>query len=287
MPKRPFGRSGFGGTVPAMFTKLRGRGRLAGIAAVIPLALGLAIAGGQPAAAAPALNYVALGDSYTAGQGGGAPYDECLRTEFGYPAQVHALPSIDLISLPACAGATTSSVRTQQLPARADFTVRLVTLTVGGNDLGFYDVGRYCPTDPVKCTELLTVTRTEALTLFSNLVKTYWAVKAKFPVARVVVLTYPRLFVPGFEVPGEVPSSFTAAVNAAGDAVHKVIVAAARISPVTLVDVRDEFRDHAIGSPEPWIDFSAEPTTTLHPNAIGYRQGYFQALVNAGVVPPQ
>lgn len=255
--------------------------------AAVPLAVGLVAGAAQPAAAAPApLKYVALGDSYSAGQGGGGPYDSCNRSDFGYPVLISELPSINLqtIPIPACQGATTASVL-GQLPARADWTTRLVTLTVGGNNLGFSRLG-VCATDPVECAKLLTITPTEAADLFSALVETYWAVKAKYPLARVVVLTYPRLFVPGYRTQ-VLPATFSAAVNASGAVLNEIVVAAAQVSPVTLVDVRDEFKDHAIGSAVPWISFSTDPIASLHPNAVGYRSGYFQALVNDGVIPPR
>lgn len=269
-----------------MFKQLRGRkGRLVGIVAAIPLALGALVGVASPAAAATApIKYVAIGDSYTAGQGGGTPLDACLHTTGGYPVHVHNLAAYDLKAFPACVGATTTDVRTRQLAGAPDLSVGLVTLTVGGNDLGFSDLGRVCAVDQAGCAAILTVTPTEAATLFNNLVKTYWAAKAKYPLAKIVVLSYPRLFKSGFSAPG-LPVAFSTAVNAGGDVVHQVIVAAAKVSPVTFVDVRDEFRGHEIGTAQPWINFSADPLFTLHPNATGYRYGYFQALVNDRVVP--
>ena len=80
--------------------------------------------------------YVALGDSYAAGQGGSQQYvNNCLRSPNGYPALLDAENQIHLRANAACTGATTSDVADEQLSALKQGT-RLVTLTVGAADLG-------------------------------------------------------------------------------------------------------------------------------------------------------
>ncbi len=284
MAEAPFLAPAIGSTVRAMFTKLRGRkGRLAGIVAAIPLALGL-VAAAQPAAAyGGPLRYVALGDSYTAGQGAGF-YDDsgCNRSPLGYPGILVVKQRAELVANPSCQGVTAEEVRTTQLPPVPDPTVDLVTLTVGGNDLGFNTLLPACsagPTAPT-CLAVLEVTPQEAADLFVALLATYSAVQATYPNARVVVLSYPRLF--GGVLQNQ---QYAAALNRGTDVLNQVVLAATQAAGVTFVDVRDEFAGHEIGTRYPWINVSLDPVAALHPTAIGYAFGYYKALVNDGIVP--
>ncbi len=111
-----------------------------------------------PAAAAPTPRYVALGDSYASGEGQ-APYQDgtdtatngCHRSErLSYPALLDGigLPGYTNLTSVACSGALTASLvadvpdrsnEPPQLAAVTPATTR-VTLTVGGNDIGFATV---------------------------------------------------------------------------------------------------------------------------------------------------
>ena len=96
----------------------------------------------------PVRTWVAMGDSYAAGQGandysGG----HCRRSANSYWALLHGSLRNGLTSpaekFVACSGATTATVRADQLAA-LDPTTRLVTISVGGNDLGFAGVLTAC-----------------------------------------------------------------------------------------------------------------------------------------------
>src|SRR4051794_2361731 len=92
-----------------------------------------------PAHAATAVDYVALGDSYSSGTGA-PPYTSsmlCLRSPRGYPQLWVAGHTVSSFRYVACSGATTGSMSGQlrALGAGTD----LVTVTVGGNDVGFAD----------------------------------------------------------------------------------------------------------------------------------------------------
>lgn len=92
--------------------------------------------------------YVALGSSYAAGPGITPVVDvRCLRSGRNYPHQVAAALNLKLIDV-TCSGATTANIlRTPQrtrtgvgLRPQIDAVTpaaRLVTVTVGGNDLGY------------------------------------------------------------------------------------------------------------------------------------------------------
>ncbi|WP_210479492.1 SGNH/GDSL hydrolase family protein [Naasia sp. SYSU D00948] len=271
-----------------MLTQRRGRqGRLAGIVAGVPLALGLVAAAASPAVAAPEPTlYVAIGDSYTAGQGS-IPFDPanlpCNQSPLGYPNLVDAVEGVELVANTACAGATTAQVLAVLATATPDPTVDLVTLTLGGNDLGFSALGPACfgPTaDPALCQALLTVTKEEADALTASLVAVYTELQRVFPEADIVVLGYPNLFSP--DAHGD---DFTRALLKGGDELNKAVRKAAHEAGVIYVDVRDEFRHHELGSEDSWIGGPTDPIGFLHPTAEGYQLGYFQALVNEGVIP--
>jgi lysophospholipase L1-like esterase len=103
-------------------------------------------------------SYVALGDSYTAGPGipqqvGDPP--GCVRSDHNYPHLV--APSLRLPALrdASCIGARTADMTSPQNhdvgsspnPAqfdRLDGNTRVVTLQIGGNDIGFYEIAYAC-----------------------------------------------------------------------------------------------------------------------------------------------
>ena len=265
--------------------------RLAALGAALSLALGIAAGSAAPAVAhGDEVRYIALGDSYSSGQGAGGEDPVCLRGPNGYPDLIGASDAYDveLVENRACRETTTTTLLTRQLlpPARS---VGLVTLTVGGNDAGFAGLVAACPNFQLlpACRAILTITPTEEFVLTTKLRLTYAAVRAGFPSAHVVVLGYPRLFTAE-------PSSgdFFGAVVAAGDRLNGIIERAAGYAGVTYVGVADEFDTHEVPVPFPapapdsWI--GADPTngiTFLHPNAAGYREGYVRALDAAGVLP--
>ncbi len=105
---------------------------------------------------APRGSYAALGDSYAAGMLTGAPIGSprgCLRSAEDYPhvvqGSLHAATFTDV----SCTGATTAdalaaeSVPGGQNPPQADAvsaSTTLVTLTLGGNDIGFDSILEHC-----------------------------------------------------------------------------------------------------------------------------------------------
>src|SRR6476620_6394642 len=82
-------------------------------------------------------HYAALGDSYSAGVGA-QPSTGCGRNALSYPAlfkEQEGIPDAGF-DFAACGGATTADVRNGQLGGLTAQT-DLVTITVGGNDIGF------------------------------------------------------------------------------------------------------------------------------------------------------
>ena len=96
-----------------MFSPMTARDRFVARLVTMLIALaGLVTVGTLPAAAdKPGVQYVALGDSYAAGQGGGDYLNDCLESLNGYPIYLlEPRRRIDLRANAACTGASTSVV---------------------------------------------------------------------------------------------------------------------------------------------------------------------------------
>src|ERR1700733_3409699 len=109
-------------------------------------ALGLAaavIGTGIPAQAASAVHYVALGDSYSSGVGAGSTSGSCGQSPNAYPALWEEANSPAAFPFPACSGATTGDVISSQLSSLNSSTT-LVSITIGGNDVGFTSIMETC-----------------------------------------------------------------------------------------------------------------------------------------------
>ena len=93
--------------------------------------------------------YVALGDSFAAFGPVAAPMsgpESCLRSSRNYPAVLAESPQIaDMVDV-TCGGARTTDMTTRQIaqtPPQFDALTGdtdLVTLSIGGNDIGFGDI---------------------------------------------------------------------------------------------------------------------------------------------------
>src|SRR5258708_30437888 len=107
----------------------------------LPIALAAALTGLSAFAATPALaggpiSYVALGASYSSGDGAGNYSDgSCLQSANAYPVLWHNAHGGSFVNA-TCAGATTSDVISSQLGGLSASTT-LVSITIGGNDVGF------------------------------------------------------------------------------------------------------------------------------------------------------
>lgn len=183
--------------------------------------------------------YAALGDSYSSGEGAGqyAPgtdtgADRCHRSADAYPERIAAADKARRpLTFVACSGATTYDLSHPNHlfagePAQQDALSplnRKVSLTIGGNDLGFADVlgacvttpghdGRGCSEDPRL--DAVVSARLAALagqgpatasggTPITPVATVLADLHARAPQARIFVGAYPELF-------GDDPSDFTA-----------------------------------------------------------------------------
>ncbi len=182
----------------------------------------------------------------------------------------------------ACSGARAHDVITSQLSGLSSRTA-LVSLTVGGNDIGFADVMKTCVTRGENAC-LATVARAER-TMDHVLPGTYdgllQSVTKAAPHARVVVLGYPHLYADRACAAGMVTRRSQTALNAAADHLDRVIAGRARAHKgAVFADVRPAFAGHGVCSADSWINPPSLLTADVsyHPTAQGQRKGYLPAL---------
>jgi lysophospholipase L1-like esterase len=148
----------------------------------------------------PVRTWVAMGDSYASGQGADLYFGgSCRRSKNAYWSLLHDKLKLGLQSdtsdFVACSGATTADVLAHQLGA-LDVNTRLVTLSVGGDDLNFKHVATSCAKpEGQSCKDALAAafTKSHLQTLRANLRKTYAAIRSHAPSATVFVTGYPNL----------------------------------------------------------------------------------------------
>jgi hypothetical protein len=199
------------------------------IALLVALAVFIAPASGPQTGAV----YVALGDSYAAGEGlgpfqsgtdvkKGAHRNQCHRSQSqAYADLVPAvvLPAVTSRAFWACSGATTSDMESvppqsgrgeqYQQPKQTQTvgpSTQWISLSAGGDDLGFGAIGTACggaelshlgfqriPGQP-PCTQEIGAQTTKLAKLKSDLEGLYNNLLTAAPQAKLVVVGYPRIF---------------------------------------------------------------------------------------------
>ena len=249
----------------------------------------------------PVIRYAALGDSYSSGTGA-PPYtnDLCRRSPVTYAnliagTVVNGLP-VDRPDLVACHGAKTIDFYTSQQPGLApqldavQRNTRLVTLTIGGNDLGFSPkfTGCYVGADcsgagPLASPQELSETQVKLTALYQQ-------IRAQMnPSGQLMVVSYPAVLPVTGEsadpqpTPQRCPSLGENLIlperNAINDATSQAdrmirdAVIATGDSRVTYVNGLDLFRGHRLCSESGvWANGFVSPIgDSFHPNADGYR----------------
>jgi lysophospholipase L1-like esterase len=254
--------------------------------AVLAMIAALALVG-SAASAAPAATsrvvYDALGDSYASGYGV-PPYADCGRSQGAYAVQLDGRQRVQLDDFVACAGATTITLVTGGQLAALDADTDLVTLTIGGNDVGWSVAVAAClkGTD-AQCAGAVALVHALITTQLPPLLDAVYAqVAAAAPNAHVVVTGYPRLFSPEYGGYLEASSAELSTLNAAADTLNAVIAAAAARAGFQFVDVRQRFDGHGANSPDAWILGLSDPGA-FHPTLDGYEA--YTAAVNSALGP--
>ena len=274
------------------------------MALVLALALAAfsfgAVAGAARAASNPEPSYVALGDSYSAGEGEppfeagtDVPGNFCHRSVHAYPAQYAASPGGQRFSFKsyACSGATTDDFfhggRASDTPngqiAQVPASATMVTLTLGGNDLGFVRLMRDCTThDCTRDPDWSNLSqRIDALA--PRLRSVYDGLHQQAPDARVFVLGYPAILSNVDQVSfcrDDIGLSAQEKdwLNGHLGHLNQVIKSQTEAAGATYVDVQNAFQGHEVCTPEPWAHgWNREHWRwSYHPNSRGH-----QALAEA------
>lgn len=253
----------------------------------------LAIAlGAQPAVARqgpaePGPRYVALGSSFAAGPGI-APYEDgaprvCARSTRNYAHQLAQRRGLQLVDV-SCSGATTQAILQPWLkqPAQidaVDAATRLVTVTIGGNDLNY--LGRMIAAScrrragqdaraMARCPVFPSPTQPDYARLAASLDQIAQGVKTRAPNARLVFVAYPAI------LPKSGACDAAPMLPADADALRetarglaKVTAKAARRNGALFVDAPRLSRHHDACADAPWVAGFVTPDAPYHPNLAG------------------
>jgi lysophospholipase L1-like esterase len=249
---------------------------------VAPIIGALLIVLSLTAGSASAAKYVALGDSYSAGNGANSTNldSSCNRNTYAYPyllAQQKALP----LTFVACAGAVTGDVINSQVNSVTSDTT-LVTITIGGNDIGFTDLIIACTT--LGCASQISSSQNQINTqLPAKLDATYAAIKAKAPNARVVVLGYGRPFASPSRTclaATGVSSDEETRLTALVDSLDSTIQSRAQAAGFSYANVNPYWAGHDVCSSNPFTNGLTlfHTADSYHPTRNGYANGDVPAI---------
>lgn len=280
-------------------------GALGTLVALIALALIIAVIQGQREPEGQP-RYVALGSSFAAGAGLG-PLQKgspvlCARSVGGYPQKLALLLDTPIVDM-TCGGAVTDNLLTggqffqgPQIRAIMPDT-ELVTITVGGNDIGYVgDLSMLAARHDHSFFGWLVrrlwkgpkpVSERGFEALGTELSATLTAIRAKAPDATIVVATYPTLL----------PASGTcdrlgltaeevALMREVGDRLADTTIASARQSGATVVDMHRLGAAHNACSDAPWVHGWKEAgPAPFHPTSAG-AEAVARSIQDALTAPP-
>ena len=276
-------------------------------AAILLLALATLLLAAVLAAGARAANYVALGDSYAAGPLIPNPVLPlgCLKSDHNYPHL--AAPGIGLTLRDAsCSGATTVDMTNPQSvepdgpnPPQfnsLDASTTVVSLTIGGNDIGFSEVAQSCITlnpfshpcldkydaggvDQLKARIEATAPKVAAVLA---------GIKSRSPSAKIYVVNYPAIFPEtGFGCWPQMPIGFSDVpyLRSTEQRLNSMLATQAAAAGATLVSWYNASIGHDAckSSSTRWVEplVPGELAAPIHPNKAGMVGGA-NALLAAG-----
>jgi lysophospholipase L1-like esterase len=262
----------------------------AATAAVVPV-LALAVPAAvqartttQPAQAS--VHYVALGDSYASGVGAGDYSDgSCDQSANAFSVLWANANHPASFVTEACSGATTSTVISSQLSALSSSTT-LVSLVIGGNDVGFSNTMITCVLeDTSACVSAIQTDESEMQTQLPGEMNNVLSdIAADAPNAHVVVLDYPELYdLSQSSSCIGLSTTDRTDLNQAADELDGQIQAAAQRYGDTFADVRSAFDGHQICDSNSylhsvdWFDIDE----SYHPTASGQADGYYPVFSSA------
>lgn len=256
---------------------------------LVALATAAATAAAILSVAAPAnastVNYVALGDSYASGVGAGNYISDgtsCSRSTNAAAYLWKDANSPASFTFAACSGATTSDVLNNQLGALNTGTT-LVTLIIGGNDVGFSSTMEDCVIwGTSTCVSDIDADEAEANSVlpgrYDNLLST---IKAKAPNAKIVFMDYPDFYDLNYSgICIGLSDTSHAKIDEGINLLDSLIQQAAARNGVTYADVRPIWVGHELCDNAGWLN-SVDWTNfgdSYHPTATGQADGYYPVL---------
>jgi len=228
-------------------------------------------------AAVGADRYVALGDSFSSGVGTGSYTlsSSCKRGVFAYPWLVAQQRPNTSLAFVACSGAKTTDLMANQIGSVTPDTT-IVTVTIGGNDIGFSNLIVQCTLSD--CSAALDSTRASLTTFLGpRLSATYSAIHGAAPGAKAIVLGYPRMFSTAgcFGTLG-ISATERAKANLLADDLDTLSAARASAAGLTYQSAKTKFTGHAVCSSTAWLNGLNLLNTgeSYHPNRNGHSLGY-------------
>lgn len=271
--------------------------RIAVLFAVVTVVVALP---GVAQAKAPTGRYVALGDSYTSGPLIPTQVDlNCVRSSRNYPAlTAAAIGSSSFVDV-SCGGATTNDILnagdgTLGIPVPAQITAvtaatALVTVGIGGNDIGFSDIISTCAEESLNspfgtpCKNRYTAGGTDQLqariaATAPKVAAVLQAVRSRAPGAKIAVVGYPTI-VPdsGYGCWPVVPIAYGDVPYLRGveKSLNAMLANTAAANGATFVDTYTPSigRDACRSSGTRWVEglIPGNPAAPFHPNAAGER----------------
>lgn len=192
------------------------------------------------------LKWVAMGDSYSAGNGEYKKTSYCNRDpKIAYPFQAAELiatlggpTTVASVEHVACSGAVINDIHTNQISAIDRIKPDIVTLTVGGNDAGFGDILLECTVNPFTyCPEvekMPAIVGTTWSSVEDRLTALYIELRHRMGTydanSKLYVLSYPVFFYSGVKTLP--PKTFTAILGVSNGEARQINAAATRMGEV-------------------------------------------------------
>lgn len=235
--------------------------------------------------------YVAMGSSFAAGPAittsADAPPDRCRRSKDNYPHQLARKRNLTLIDV-SCSGATTAHVLGPWTPFPAQLDaltpdVTLVTVTIGGNDLGYMTLlnSAACATRAASreaaaaCPKFTMPSEEAVRALEAHLGDIAREVRRRSPKARLVFVQYftvlPQL---GLCQTLPLDPGQTIAARALVLRLNEVTRRASLAADADVLELQALSADHNACAKEPWVNgyLGQTPATdgvSWHPNLAG------------------
>jgi hypothetical protein len=206
----------------------------------------------------------------------------CKRSTHAYPTLLAAQRKVASFQFAACAGARLDQFDDQLSKLAA--TTTLVTLSVGGTDVGFKEVMDTCMLkSDQECLSRIEQAKNFVTTSFSGLLdKVYSGIKSRAPQAQVIVVGYPRFYEDGAQCSGNVSEVKRKAINAGVDLVVTVVESRSKAAGFAFQDMRPVFAGHGVCSAKPWLNAITNPVEeSFHPTKEAHALGYLPTLMTA------